>query len=242
MSIANYNLTALRDALLDLPSSGSNGFEGLLATVFAKLLGVPFRLAQSGSQFGVDGKTSDPAFPVAFEAERYRDDVPSKEVLNKIGALAIRDDPVELWILGTTGIVASQVADDLAALAAIHGYATLILDWQPAAPRLAAVLMEASAEVGDFLNQNVPTTGLAAKAVVELQSLSGRTDLADIAQSALCQLRAASVATPMAQGANRRWLVETLSNQIRAKSRLGQVLTPLDAGGTLNRPGLPRHL
>lgn len=244
MSTANSNLTALREVLLDLPSSGPNGFEGLLARVFAKLLGVPFRLAKSGSQFGVDGKASDPAFPVAFEAKRYRDDVPSSEVLNKIGALAIRDDPVELWILGTTGIVASQVADDLDALASIHGFATLILDWQPAAPRLAAVLAQASAEVVEFLNENVPTAGLAAKAVVELQSLSGRTDLADIARSALHQLRTASVATPMARNANCRWLVETLSNRIRAKSRLGQVLIPLDAGGasTLTRSHLVDEL
>lgn len=232
MSATSLDLTVLRDALLDLPSSGPKGFEGLLATVFAKLLGVPFRLAKSGSQFGVDGKTSDPAFPVAFEAKRYRDDVPSTEVLNKIGALAIREDPVELWILGTTGVVASQVADDLDALATIHGFATLILDWQPGAPRLAAVLAEAHAEVGEFLNRNVPTAGLAARAIAELQLLSGRTDLVDIAHSALYQLRKASVATPMARDANRRWLVATLSNRIRAKSRLGQVLTPLDASGS----------
>ena len=159
MSVTSPDLTALRHALLDLPSSGLNGFEGLLATVFAKILGVPFRLAKSGSQFGVDGKTSDPAFPVAFEAKRYRDDVPSTEVLNKIGALAIREDPVELWVLGTTGIVASQVADDLDALAKIHGFATLILDWQPDAPRLAAVLAEAHVEVGKFLHRNLPTAG-----------------------------------------------------------------------------------
>ncbi len=231
MSVTSPDLTALRHALLDLPSSGLNGFEGLLATVFAKILGVPFRLAKSGSQFGVDGKTSDPAFPVAFEAKRYRDDVPSTEVLNKIGALAIREDPVELWVLGTTGIVASQVADDLDALAKIHGFATLILDWQPDAPRLAAVLAEAHVEVGKFLHRNLPTAGLADKAIAELQMLSGRVDLADIARSALRELRTASVATPMAQDANRRWLVETLSNRVRAKSRLGQVLAPLDEGG-----------
>jgi len=161
-------------------------------------------------------------------------------VLNKIGALAIRDDPVELWILGTTGVVASQVADDLEALANIHGFSTLILDWQPCAPRLPAVLAEARVEVGEFLNRNVRSAGLAAKAIAELQILSDRSDLKDIAHSALCQLRTASVATPMARDANRRWLVETLSDRIKAKGRLGQVLTPLDGGG---RPVLTRsHL
>ena len=237
MPIANLHLAGLRDALLNLPSSGPNGFEGLLATVFAKLLGFPFRLAKSGSQFGVDGKTSDQAFPVAFEAKRYRDDVPSTEVLNKIGALAIRDDPVELWILGTTGIVSSQVADDLEALAAIHGFATLILDWQPDAPMLAAVLTQACTEVNEFLSRNVPTAGMAAKAIAELQALSDREDIERNANSVVSQLRAASVATPMAREANHRWLLETLSNRIRAKSRLGQALTPLD---TDEAPALPR--
>jgi len=228
MPTVNPQLAALRDALLDLPSSGPNGFEGLLATVFAKLLGVPFRLAKSGSQFGVDGKSSDRAFPVAFEAKRYRDDVPSTEVLNKIGALAIRDDPAELWILGTTGIVSSQVAHDLEALAEIHGFATLILDWRHEAPVLAAVLTQAHTEVNEFLSRNVPTAGLAAKAIAELQALSNREDIERSANSIMSQLREASVATPMAREANHRWLIETLSNRIRAKSRLGQALTPLD--------------
>lgn len=244
MPIVNPHLIALREALLALPSSGPNGFEGLLATVFAKLLGVPFRLAKSGSQFGVDGKTSDPAFPVAFEAKLFRDNVPSSEVLNKIGALAIRDDPVELWILGTTGIVSSQVADDLEALAAIHGFATLILDWQPDVPRLAAVLTQAHAEVDEFLNRSVPTPGLATKAIAELQALSGREDIEHSAHSVVSQLRAASVATPMAREANHGWLLETLSNRIKAKSRLGQALTPLDTdeAPALTRSGLRDEL
>lgn len=232
MAATSSDLTALRKALLDLPSSGPKGFEGLLATIFSKLLGVPFRLAKSGSQFGVDGKTSDPAYPVAFEAKRYRDEIPSSEVLNKIGALAIRDDPVELWILGTTGIVASQVADDLDALANIHGFTTLILDWQPSAPRLGAVLAEACVEAGEFLSRNVPTKGLASKAIIELQNLSRREGIAEISSSILCQLRTASIATPLARDANRRWLIETLSNRIKAKSRLGQALTPLEEDAT----------
>jgi len=217
------DLATLRDALLDLPSSGPTGFEGLLATVFSKLLGVPFRLAKSGSQFGVDGKSADPEFPVAFEAKRYKDNVPSTEVLNKIGALAIRDDPTELWVLGTTGIVATQAADDLEALATKHGFSTLILDWQTDTPRLPAVLASAHVDVGEFLTLHVPTADLAAKAVPALKGLSENADLAVIARAALDQLRAASVATPLALEANGRWLRETLSTRRLAKGRLGQV-------------------
>ena len=226
------DLATLRDALLDLPSSGPTGFEGLLATVFSKLLGVPFRLAKSGSQFGVDGKSADPEFPVAFEAKRYKDNVPSTEVLNKIGALAIRDDPTELWVLGTTGIVATQAADDLDALATKHGFSTLILDWQTDTPRLPAVLASAHVEVGEFLTLHVSTADLAAKAVPALKRLSENADLAVFARAAMDQLRAASVATPLALEANGRWLRATLSNRRLAKGRLGQVLSPLESGGS----------
>jgi hypothetical protein len=143
---------------------------------------------------------------VAFEAKRYKDNVPSTEVLNKIGALAIRDDPTELWVLGTTGIVATQAADDLEALATKHGFSTLILDWQTDTPRLPAVLASAHVDVGEFLTLHVPTADLAAKAVPALKGLSENADLAVIARAALDQLRAASVATPLALEANGRWL------------------------------------
>ena len=239
MKPSSDDLTAVRDALLDLPSSGPTGFEGLLATVFADLLGVSFRLAQSGSQFGVDGKSADPELPVAFEAKRYQDNVPSTEILNKIGALAIRNDPTELWVLGTTGIVASQPADDLEALATTHGFATLILDWQTDMPRLPAVLASAHLTAGEFLERNVPTTGLAAKAISALERLSETADLALIGQTVLQQLRAASVAAPLALKANGRWLRETLSNSRLAKDRLGQVLSPLESGGP---PALSRSV
>lgn len=225
------DLATLRDALLDLPSSGPTGFEGLLATIFAKLLGVPFRLAKSGAQFGVDGKSADPEFPVAFEAKRYRDNVPSTEVLNKIGALAIRGDPTELWVLGTTGIVATQVADEMEALAAIHGFSTLILDWQTDTPSLPAVLASAHVDVGEFLRLHLPTPGLAARSIPALSRLFENESLAVVARAVLNRLRTASVATPLALDANCGWLRETLSNRRLAKGRFGQVLSPLESGG-----------
>ena len=38
MKLDSDDLDAVRDALLKLPSSGRSGFEGLLATIFVKLL------------------------------------------------------------------------------------------------------------------------------------------------------------------------------------------------------------
>lgn len=229
MHASTDHLSILREALLALPNSGPEGFEGLLGTVFKQLLGVPFRLAKSGLQFGVDGASADPSVPVSFEAKLYRDTIPSSEVLNKLGALAIQNNPAELWVLGATADVKTQTADQLNALGRIHGISTLILDWQGSTPALAAVLVAANQTVGAFLQKYVKPAELCKKAVAALNVLSADTALAATAQKSIRQLRSASVAAPIALKGNREWLQETLKNRRLAKGRLGQGLSPLEA-------------
>lgn len=229
MQASTDHLSILREALLALPNSGPEGFEGLLATMFEQLLGVPFRLAKSGLQFGVDGGSADPSVPVSFEAKLYRDTIPSSEVLNKLGALAIQNNPTELWVLGATADVKTQTADQLNTLGRIHGISTLILDWQGSTPALAAVLVAAHQTVGAFLQKYVKPAELCKKAVTALNILSADTALAATAQKSIRQLRSASVAAPIALKGNREWLQETLKNRRLAKGRLGQGLSPLEA-------------
>lgn len=240
MQPATTDLSDLRNALLALPNSGPEGFEGLLAAAFEDLLGVPFRLAKSGSQFGMDGESADPKVPVSFEAKRYSETIPSKEVLNKLGALAAHDSPTELWVLGATADVANQTAKDLEALGRILGIATLILDWQGSTPALAAVLVAAHQSVSAFLKRQVQPATLGQKAVAALNRLAHNADLTTTAEKAIHQLRSASVAAPFALEANRQWLQETLASRRLAKGRLGQALSPLDAAGlpVLNRQSL----
>jgi len=64
-------IASLRDMLLNLPATGADGFEGLLAAVLAEISGVPFRLSGSGSQFGMDGKSAYEDDAICFEAKRY---------------------------------------------------------------------------------------------------------------------------------------------------------------------------
>ena len=196
--------------------------------MFEQLLGVPFRLAKSGLQFGVDGGSADPSVPVSFEAKLYRDTIPSSEVLNKLGALAIQNNPTELWVLGATADVKTQTADQLNALGRIHGISTLILDWQGSTPELAAVLVAAHQTVGAFLQRYVKPPELCKKAVAALNILSADTALTATAEEAVGQLRSASVAAPIALKGNREWLQETLKNRRLAKGRLGQGLSPLE--------------
>jgi hypothetical protein len=240
MQPATTDLSDLRKALLALPNSGPEGFEGLLAAAFEDLLCVPFRLAKSGSQFGMDGKSAEPNTPVSFEAKLYSGKVPSSEVLNKLLALAIRDDPTELWVLGATSGVSTQTTDDLNASGRKLRIATLILDWQGDTPALAAVLVAAHPSVSAFLQRHVRPATLGQDAVAALGRLAHNAALTATAEKAIHQLRSASVAAPFALEANRQWLRATLASRRLAKSRLGQALSPLETAGLpiLNRQSL----
>jgi len=61
----------LKSALLSLPATGEKGFEGLIGATLCEISGVPFRLASSGPQFGVDGKPAYEGDAICFEGKRY---------------------------------------------------------------------------------------------------------------------------------------------------------------------------
>lgn len=65
-------LERIRSSLLAFKPSGQDGFEGLLRLALTKLTGIPFRLAASGLQGGMDGDAALPRDAVCFEAKRYQ--------------------------------------------------------------------------------------------------------------------------------------------------------------------------
>ncbi len=238
------DLADLKNALLALKPSGPAGFEGLLAAVFESLLDVPFRLAKSGPQFGLDGKASDPNVPICFEAKLYKDTVPSSEVLQKISTLAIHDDAIELWVLGTTSGVSTQTENDLVDLGRKLGISTLILDWQGVKPTLAAVLIVARKVVSSFFEKNLPTLEVSQKAIAALERLATNVDWISVAEKSIQTLCSASLAAPFALSANREWLRRTLANRRLAKGAFGQALSPLETSGlpVLRRQNLVQRL
>ncbi len=92
----------LKKALLSLAATGNSGFEGLIGVALREISGVPFRLAGSGSQFGIDGKPTYEGDAICFEGKRYTDQVPKSEVLSKIADLAISGKGIDTWVLGAT--------------------------------------------------------------------------------------------------------------------------------------------
>ena len=71
-------------SLLDSLSTSDDGFEGLIASVWAQLAGVPFKLAGSGRQFGRDGEGSVASAAIMFEAKRYTSRLPSEALQAKL--------------------------------------------------------------------------------------------------------------------------------------------------------------
>ncbi len=119
----------LKSVLLSLPATGETGFEGLIGATLREITGVPFRLASSGSQHGVDGNSAYEKDAICFEGKRYDGRVSRAEVLSKIAELSIRDTQTDIWVLGATSQIASQLADDARDLGTRNGIHVLILDW-----------------------------------------------------------------------------------------------------------------
>lgn len=107
-------LTNVKNALLELEATGPTGFEGFLQTILSELTGIPFRLAASGLQGGVDGDAVFEEDAVCFEAKLYSGKIQRGEVLTKIADLARKNMAADrLWVLGATISISTQLANDI---------------------------------------------------------------------------------------------------------------------------------
>jgi hypothetical protein len=232
----------LRNALLKLPPAGAAGFEGLLAVILTEISGVPFRLAASGSQFGLDGKATYESDGVCFEGKRYDGDIPRTEVLSKIAELSIRNKgDVDLWVLGATTEVRSQLADNVRELGERSGIATLVLDWSSTGlPPLAVALAMANTAVEQFLEQHVEEKDHVAKATAALKAVREDGGYAAHATRLRALLEEPTTGAGLAKQANIRWLTEVFSSRQQARRFLRQPLSPGDkaAGNPAPRDAL----
>lgn len=222
-------LNELKTALLTLRPTGPKGFEGLIAVALQQIVGVPFRLAASGSQRGIDGKAASDRDAITFEGKLYKRSVPRTEVLSKIADLARTDTRSDLaWVLGATTEVSSQIADDLRTDAAKAGITAIIFDWSNTAlPELAIALAIGGEQVEAFLRANVKSPKLFDAAVAALIAVRAVPDFDKEAERVRSELDGASIGIALAATANSRWFSEAFSNEQRARPMLGQALSPL---------------
>ena len=224
------HLSTLRKALLKLRATGEAGFEGLLAATLTEISGVPFRLATSGSQFGVDGEPAYATDGVHFEGKRYDGRIPREDVLTKMADLTIGDNGhVDLWILGATTPAGSQLAGDVRELGEKTGIATLILDWtNNGLPPLSVVLGMAEAAATTFFSKNLGNPELAKRAGSALIAIRHEQAYASHAERIRASLLDATIGAGLAGRANTEWLTDAFSSKSNAMRAFGQPLCPGD--------------
>jgi len=223
------HVEGLRSAILSLPPTGEKGFEGLIGVALREISGVPFRLAGSGRQFGVDGKPAYEGDSICFEAKRYEKSVPRVEVISKIAELSLRGSGVDIWVLGATSRISSQPADDARSLGAKNGIVVLILDWSEMdLPPLAVALATGGTRVQDFLKMEISDDESYRKALAALEAVRSSQGYAAHADRIRAECNGPAVGWPIAQKANADWLCDAFSSRNRAKVKLGQPLSPGD--------------
>lgn len=167
---------------------------------------------------------------MCFEGKRYDVQIPRAEVLSKIADLSIHDKGnIDLWVLGATTQVRSPLVDDVRLLGEKYGIATLVLDWSDGdLSPLAVALAMAEKPAADFLTSHLTESELVSKAVTALRVIRANGAFASHAARIQAQLQEASTSTGIAKEANRKWLIDVLSNKRQAQQVLGQPLAPGD--------------
>ena len=219
-------LDRLSQILLALRPSGDDGFEGVFAEALSRVSGVPFRLAKSGTQFGIDGAAAYAEDAICFECKRYDKEPPASEVVIKIDDLCRRKDEADLlWALACTAPISTQLADRLREKAAKDGVEILILDWVGDLPLLAVVLAKAGTPVIDkivALAEGVVKDELE-EIFVAIREQEGFKVQAD---KILSRLNASETSTIRAAEKNREWFADRFRDTRQARSDLGQPLAP----------------
>lgn len=219
-------LTDLKNTLLTLKAAGADGFEGLLRIVLTRLTGIPFRLAVSGLQGGMDGDSALQGDAVSFEAKRYSGQIQRGEVLTKIVDLARRSwAPDRLWILGATVEIGAQLASAIQEDGDRNEISTLVLDWTAAPLPLLAVAIAAAGEAAiDFLISHCDPQPGRSELVKAISAISAHPDFGGLLQKLQSYLNVSTLATARAIKANKEWRESSFSSGSIARERLGQAL------------------
>ena len=235
----------LKRILTDLSDTGDDGFEGLIGSVLSEIASVPFRLAGSGLQFGVDGKSTYADDGISFECKRYVGDIRNESVTAKIGDLFVEGSDIDLWVLCATSQINSQLADKVHKFGAKSATSTLILDWSKnGLPPLAVALAMASAKVQTFFRGHIKASESITKAENALAAVEKDPAFKSHAERIRAILCNPTLGMATARQTNAEWLKDTFSSRQLARERLGQFLSPSDEanGAILSRDNLVTKL
>lgn len=227
-SIRN-ELSLIRKALTALKHSGHDGFEGLLASIFSSITNHTFRLAGSGTQHGKDGSGDVSTGSIAFEAKLYNGAINKNEVLSKLTEIAASHPMPDLWVLGATIEIKTQIADPLARTAQKVGVNLLLLDWSPSStiPKLALICALAKDTTVAFLEDKLQNKTQAKLADAALTKIRDNANFEHGSQQILAFLRNPALGQSVAQEANSQWLRAAFADPRQARQQFGQQVSPL---------------
>ncbi|ROM70934.1 hypothetical protein BK653_03360 [Pseudomonas brassicacearum] len=222
-------LTHLKEVLLTLKAAGATGFEGFVRLTLTELTNIPFRLATSGFQGGLDGDSALRSDTVSFEAKRYSGDIHRNEVLTKILDLARKNNsPDRLWVLAATTEIGAQLASAVQETGDQHAISTLILDWTVDPLPLLAVAAVATADATiDFLISNCYPRPDRQKLDQLIQGISKHPQFRILLGALKSSLNVSSLATARSIELNKSWRTESFGSEHVARERLGQALVVL---------------
>jgi hypothetical protein len=225
------NLANLKALLLELQPTGERGFEGLIGAALREITGIPFRLAASGLQGGIDGKAAFDGDDICFEGKLYNGAIPRAEVITKIADLTrngVRSDLV--WVLGATSQVQSQLADQVRADGRNSGVSVLILDWATSdIPPLAITMAMGGERVAGFLKTNLQSSRHLDSGLAALEYVRAHAGFPSLQSKIGRSLDAPTMGAALARDANTAWFAAILSDKHRARDEFGQPLAPGDA-------------
>lgn len=227
--LTRERLTHLKSVLLTLKAAGATGFEGFVRVVLTALTDIPFRLATSGLQGGLDGAAALRGDSVCFEAKRYSGDIHRNEVLTKIVDLARTSEaPDRLWVLAATTEIGAQLASAVQAAGDQNAISTLILDWTTDPLPLLAVAAVASADAAsDFLIRHCDPTPDRHELDRAIAEVSSHPKFYTLLGKLKSSLNVSTLATARSTKLNKSWRIESFGSEHTARERLGQALVVL---------------
>jgi hypothetical protein len=224
--IMSERLTYLKNVFLTLKATGEVGFEGFVRIVLTALTDIPFRLAASGLQGGIDGDAASRSDAVSFEAKRYSGDIPRNEVLAKIVDLArSKDAPDRLWVLGATTEISAQLASAMREVGDQNAISILILDWAAdTLPLLAVATVAVGDPAIDFLTTHCAPKPDRKELAQTFEDISKYHDFGTLLQKLRSNLNVSALAMARSIEVNAAWRAISFGSENTARERLGQAL------------------
>lgn len=218
----------LKAALLALPDTDENGFEGLIAALLGSITKVSFRLAASGTQGGQDGRGDGPMGAVSFEAKLYTSKLSKSVVNNKATEIIASASPPDVWALAATVGLTTQIESTLRAAFARTETSLLVLDWPSNSnlPPLALLCAMAPQVLLDFLIRHWPDAVAIKEVAADLTELAALPDFDNRSSALRNELLAPTLGAPIALSANRANFSKLFATRDKAMHRFGQPLAP----------------